>query len=406
MDPVRAQYETYPYPERDPADEAKRLIVGSPSAPAEIDHFLFRGARDWSRPFKALVAGGGTGDGLIQLAQRLADARCPAEIVYLDMSEASRKVAEARAAARGLTSIRFVTGDLLSAPDLPEAPFDYIDCCGVLHHLPDPQAGFDALSSAIAEDGGMGLMVYAPYGRTGVYPLQEAFAALLGGDAPDEKVRLARKALGALPATNWFLRNAALGNHERGDAGLYDLLLHGRDRPYSVTELVGALEAAGLGLVSFAEPLRYDPLRLLPDDPAFRERVSALPPPERWALAERLAGNIRMHVAYAAKVGRAGKAMAGMTPEAVPRLNGLDPAALARQIQKRGALKVSFDGLDYLLPIPRELAPLAARLDGRAPLGALTKAAGLDWLLFSQRFGPLHRALTGANLMRYSKGMR
>ncbi len=40
MDPVRRQYETYPYPERDPADEARRLIEGSPSHPVEIDHFL------------------------------------------------------------------------------------------------------------------------------------------------------------------------------------------------------------------------------------------------------------------------------------------------------------------------------------------------------------------------------
>lgn len=173
-----------------------------------------------------------------------------------------------------------------------------------------------------------------------------------------------------------------------------------------MAELVGALEAAGLDLVSFAEPLRYDPLPLLPDDPAFRERVKRLPTPDRWALAERLAGNIRTHVAYAAKAGRAGKTTAGMTPDAVPRLAGLDPAALARQIQKRGALKVTFDGLDLTLPIPREAAPLAARLDGRAPLGAVAKAAGLDWLLFAQRFGPLHRALTGANLMRYSRGMR
>ncbi|MBT5040468.1 MAG: class I SAM-dependent methyltransferase, partial [Rhodospirillaceae bacterium] len=27
---VRGQYEAYPYPPRDPADEAKRLITGSP----------------------------------------------------------------------------------------------------------------------------------------------------------------------------------------------------------------------------------------------------------------------------------------------------------------------------------------------------------------------------------------
>ena len=67
MDPVRAQYEAYPYPARDPAEETARLITGSPSHPVEIDHFLFSGRRDWSAPFRALVAGGGTGDGLIML---------------------------------------------------------------------------------------------------------------------------------------------------------------------------------------------------------------------------------------------------------------------------------------------------------------------------------------------------
>lgn len=159
----------------------------------EIDHFLYGGRRDWSQPFRALVAGSGTGDGLIMLAQKLADIGCPAEISYLDMSEASRAVAEARAAARGLGSIRFVTGDLLSAPELGR--FDYIDCCGVLHHLPDPDAGFAALAEALAPGGGIGLMVYAPYGRTGVYPLQAAFGRLLRDDPPAEQVRLALAAL-------------------------------------------------------------------------------------------------------------------------------------------------------------------------------------------------------------------
>ncbi len=32
-----------PYPERDPAEQATRLIEGSPSHPVGIDHFLFRG---------------------------------------------------------------------------------------------------------------------------------------------------------------------------------------------------------------------------------------------------------------------------------------------------------------------------------------------------------------------------
>ncbi|MEM8786215.1 MAG: class I SAM-dependent methyltransferase, partial [Pseudomonadota bacterium] len=104
---VKDQYEAYPYPARDPADEAKRLIEGSPSRLDELDHYLFEGRRDWSQPFRALFAGGGTGDGCIMLAQQCADRGVPAEIVYLDLSKASRQIAEARAAARGLTSIAF-----------------------------------------------------------------------------------------------------------------------------------------------------------------------------------------------------------------------------------------------------------------------------------------------------------
>jgi hypothetical protein len=68
-DELRAQYEAYPYPARDPADEAKRLITGSPSHIVEIDHYVFGGRRDWSKPFRALIAGGGTGDGAIMLAR-------------------------------------------------------------------------------------------------------------------------------------------------------------------------------------------------------------------------------------------------------------------------------------------------------------------------------------------------
>ena len=89
-DPVRQQYELLPYPARDPREEAQRLIEGSPSHLLEVNHYLFAGERDFSKPFRALVAGGGTGDGLVMLAQHLKDAGCPAEIVYLDLSKASR----------------------------------------------------------------------------------------------------------------------------------------------------------------------------------------------------------------------------------------------------------------------------------------------------------------------------
>ncbi|HUF85911.1 MAG TPA: class I SAM-dependent methyltransferase [Thermohalobaculum sp.] len=403
MDPVRRQYEAYPYPERDPADEARRLVEGSPSHPVEIDHFLFAGRRDWSRPFRALVAGGGTGDGLIMLAQKLADIRAPAEITYIDLAQASRAVAEARAAARNLSSIRFVTGDLLEAPAL--GPFDYIDCCGVLHHLPDPDAGFRALAQALAPGGGIGLMVYAPYGRTGVYPMQGALARLLGGDPPGEKVRLARTVLEALPQTNWFRKNDLVGDHRASDAGLHDLLLHARDRPYTVGALAAALERAGLGLVSFVEPARYDPLRYLPQSPGIAERVNALAPLDRAALAEELAGNLKTHVLYAARPGEAAEARP-TTPEAVPHLRAVAPAALSRHVAGKGAVPVTTDGLRHVMDMPRSAAPLIALIDGRRPLGEIAAAARLDWLAFAAAWAPVHRALTGFNFLHYSRRAR
>ena len=51
--------------------------------------------------------------------------------------------------------------------------FDHIVCTGVLHHLPDPGAGLRALRDVLEPDGAMHLMVYAPYGRAGVYMLQD-----------------------------------------------------------------------------------------------------------------------------------------------------------------------------------------------------------------------------------------
>ncbi|AGI69570.1 hypothetical protein OAN307_c41730 [Octadecabacter antarcticus 307] len=79
-----------PFPDRDPADEAKRLITGSLSYPREIDHFLFGGTRDWTKPLRALFAGGGTGGWLIQLAQLLTAAKRPYDITYIDRPKSLR----------------------------------------------------------------------------------------------------------------------------------------------------------------------------------------------------------------------------------------------------------------------------------------------------------------------------
>jgi SAM-dependent methyltransferase len=191
---LAAQYEAYPYPARDPREEARRLIIGSPSHLAEVDHWIFGARRPASRPINALMAGGGSGDGTIMLAQQMAWAGRPGRVTWLDRSAHARKVAMARAAARGLDNIAFEEGSILELPRSGLGPFDYVDCCGVLHHLPDPAAGLAALVSVLAPGGGIGLMVYAPHGRTGVYMLQDALRLLAPpGEDPPARVAEAQQ---------------------------------------------------------------------------------------------------------------------------------------------------------------------------------------------------------------------
>ncbi|MDJ0827679.1 MAG: class I SAM-dependent methyltransferase [Rhodobacter sp.] len=396
MDEMRAQYEAYPYPERDPEDERRRLITGSPSWPQEMDHWLWGGARDWSRPLRVLVAGGGTGDGLIQLAQAMTSAGRPYEITYVDLSAAARAVAEARAQVRGLGGIRFETGSLLEVGSL--GAFDYIDCCGVLHHLPDPQAGFDALAGALAPGGGLGCMVYAPLGRAGVYALQEAFRTLFNELDPKQKLAAAKSVFQTVPAGHPFKRNPHLVDHEASDAGFYDLLLHSSDRAFSITDLMAALAAAGLELAGVPEPALYDPARLLPESVALPEGLSE---DQAMAVAENLRGTMKTHIVYAVSRGATVKPPMGK-PHAIPHLKGVDPRRLAQAVAQKGAVTLTAGGAKETMALPKPAAPLIATVDGRTDLAAIRTRAGLDPIAFAALWGPVERALCGFGQMHYS----
>ncbi len=401
-DPVQAQYEAYPYPARDPRDEAQRLVTGSPSELAEINHYLFCGRRDFRQPFRALVAGGGTGDAAIMLGQQLADHGEAGEVVYLDLSSAARETAQARAAARGLANISFMTGPLEDLPSLGLGAFDYIDCCGVLHHLEDPGAGLRALATVLDEDGGMGLMLYGEYGRTGVYAMQ-AMLRDLGRELPlDDRIHQARRLMTALPETNWLRRNPYLGDHQRSDAELVDLFLHPRDRAFTVPQLAELARSADLDIVAFIEPVRYEPATYL-GDPDLLARLDGLGRLQRAGFAEALAGNMKKHVFYVAKTGTAEKRIARPDrPEAVPILGRLPAAALAGALKREAVLKVDLDGVPLRLPLPGLAGEIVARIDGKTSLAQLhaklqEHRPNLDWLAFKSAFDKVYEVLGGLN---------
>lgn len=308
---VRQQYENLPFPSRDPEGERYVLRVSLPDTLGKINQYCFGGARDFSKPFRVLVAGCGTGDSAIWLAHQLRDT--PAEVVAVDISQASLAVAQARAQVRKLTNVKWVHGSLLDVASMGLGKFDYITSLGVLHHLPDPVAGLGALESVLAENGAMAIMLYGAVGREQIYAMQRILRQLtVGLDVPGRKLAFAKQVLGNLPVTNGFRMREGMeairSQYLQDDTNFWDTLLHEQDRAYTASQVREYLASAGLQLQAYASyqgvdaitRLQYD-LDLYIDDASDRERLAVLSAADREDLAESLDGSLSLHTVYATR---------------------------------------------------------------------------------------------------------
>jgi SAM-dependent methyltransferase/uncharacterized protein YbaR (Trm112 family) len=124
-----------------------------------------------------LVLEGGCGKGR---HTRLAAEWGAREVVGVDLSAA---VETAYAATRDLANAHVVQADIYNLP-LKRARFDYAFSVGVLHHLPDPRAGFAALSEHVRPGGHLSAWVYGAENNEWitryVSPLRERLTSRLG----------------------------------------------------------------------------------------------------------------------------------------------------------------------------------------------------------------------------------
>ncbi len=304
---VKEHYEALPYPPRDPAQECVRLIQRAGDHLIILNHHCCGGARDFRGGFRALVAGGGTGDSTIYLAEQLRG--FDAEVVHLDLSAAAMAIARERAQVRGLTGIRWVNASLMNLPGLDLGRFDYINCAGVLHHLESSEAGLAVLRDMLAPGGVILLMLYGKYGRRSVYDMQALLRDYLPPDAGiADKIRLTRELLAALPSTHSFSRDFGTWAREIspegfGDAGLYDLLLHSQDRCFDVPGLYQLADSAGLEMLGFVDrALAYEPRSHLRPGVA-AGHLDAFDLRRQQAIAELMVGNLSAHEFYLGRPG-------------------------------------------------------------------------------------------------------
>jgi SAM-dependent methyltransferase len=386
---VQDFYERHPYPPPVDSLENYRRFWRDPEK-GRADHHLLWPALPYREDHSILVAGCGTSQ-----AARYALRRPGAQVTGIDFSATSVRCTEKLKRKYNLSTLQIHQLPIDRVHEL-ERSFDHIVCTGVLHHLGDPDAGLRALRSVLKPDGAMHLMVYAPYGRTGVYMLQD-FCRRMGIRATDPEIRDLIAALEALPPGHpleTLLREAPDFWEE---PALADALLHPQDRAYSVPQLFDFIERAGL---TFARWIRQAPysahcgvVAKIPQAP----RLKKLSPAEQYAAVELFRGTMVRHsiVAYrndnpggSQPVSFDGDAWRGYVPIRMPDTicvrDRLPPDAAGVLINKSHTCR------DLFLPIDRTEQLLFDSIDGHSSIGAIVERTSSS----SDPIAPLDMART------------
>jgi len=286
-DPVRDFYTSHPYPPPlENLDRARDLWQDENIHRAEF-HLLWP-HKEYRADLDVLVAGCGTWQ-----SAKFALTHPAARVVGIDISTTSLEHTEWLKRKYSLTNLETRQLAIENVAGL-DHPFDLIVSTGVLHHLADPGAGLRALRSVLKADGAMYLMVYAPYGRTGVYMFQE-YCRRLGIGTSQQDINDLTAALKVLPQHHPLL-SMLRGSRDALDAGaLVDALLNPRDRTYSVSQLFDFVEGNDLRFARWYWQAPYLPQCGAIATTPHATRLAALPEREQYIEMELWRGLMTNH---------------------------------------------------------------------------------------------------------------
>jgi SAM-dependent methyltransferase len=367
---VKEFYERYPYPRPTGDLDNYRRKWLDPNR-RHADFHLFWPDKPYSEERTILVAGCGTS----QAAKHAA--RCPAaRVIGIDFSATSVRHTEDLRRKYDLTNLELHQLPIDRIGDL-EMTFDEIVCTGVLHHLANPEAALRVLRDVLEPDGAMHLMVYAPYGRAGIYMLQE-FCRGIGIQASDDEIRDLVVALGALPDGHALARLLREAPDFRQEAALADALLHPQDRAYSVPQLLDVIAGAGLTFSRWVRHAPYSPYGGLMARLPQAARIASLEPAQQYAVAELFRGTMMSHSVVARRddhhgrphaISIHGDAWLDYVPVRVPDTlcvqEGLPPGAAAVLINRAHTYT------DIYLPIDAREKRLVDAIDGERRIGEI-----------------------------------
>ena len=289
IDPVAEQYEQWSYPE--PLRDLSSVPFQSPENQFKDLRELYWAywpCAPYREDLDILIAGCGTVE-----AACYAYVYPRARVLGIDVSAASLAHEDFLKKKHALANLTLRQCRLEEAASLgPE--FDYVATHGVLHHLADPVAGLRALGGVLRPEGVIDVMVYAPYGRAGIYMLQELFR-LMGLAQRAEDVEVVKDALIALRPQHPLRRYLRLAFNLSSAPGLVDTFLHQRDRAYTVAECLDLVHEAGLAFQGWDENSLYYPDGQVPAKHPFYPSINKLHGPALWQAMELFHGAVPVH---------------------------------------------------------------------------------------------------------------
>ena len=291
-DAVRTFYENHPYPAPLRDLDRHRELYRNPDRRRALSLLLWP-TEQRRENREILVAGCGTSQAAIH-ALREPDAR----VTAIDISETSLRHSRDLQQKYGLRNLELHRLAIEQVGELGQR-FDQIVCTGVLHHLPDPDTGLRALRNVLMPDGAMHLMVYATYGRAGIYMMQE-YCRLLGVSATEEELQDLGNTIGALSSDHPIAGVARQAKDFRNPDALADALLHPQDRAFTVPQLYSWLQRCGLSFGRWFEQAPYLPQCGAIARTPHAARLVSLTPPLQYAAVELLRGTMTRHnfIAY------------------------------------------------------------------------------------------------------------
>ena len=292
VDAVRAFYESHPYPAPLRDLDRHRELYRNPDRRRAWSLLLWPTEKPRTDR-EILVAGCGTSQAAVH-ALREPDAH----VTAIDISETSLRHTRELQRKYGLQNLHLHCLAIEEVSKLGRM-FDQIVCTGVLHHLPDPDIGLRALRNVLAPNGAMHVMVYATYGRAGIYMLQE-YCRMLGVGASRAELDDLGTTIGALSSGHPIAAVARRAKDFRDPDALADALLHPQDRAYTVPQLYAWLERCGLSFGRWVEQAPYLPQCGAIAGMPHAARLASLPPPLQHAAVELLRGTMTRHnfIAY------------------------------------------------------------------------------------------------------------